>query len=42
MKKLTRVQWFKDLAILVKRRILRNSLGCLHMIFVIFLSELQY
>ena len=37
MKKLTHLQWFKDLINFVKGHILRNSLECrLHIIFVIF------
>ena len=36
MKKLTHLQWFKHLANFVKVNILRNSLECLHMIFVSF------
>ena len=44
MKKVTHLQWFKYLANFVKVNILRNSLECLHMIFVIFFSAtiLQY
>ena len=42
MKKLTHLQWFKHLANFVKVNILRNSLECLHMIFVSFFSQLQY
>ena len=38
MKKITNLQWFKYLANFVKVNILRNSLECLHMIFVIFFS----
>ena len=36
MKKLTHLQWFKDLINFVKGHILRNSLECLRIIFVIF------
>ena len=39
MKKSTHVQCFKDLASLVKGRILRNSLKCLQMIFLCFFSQ---
>ena len=44
MKKVTHLQWFKYLANFVKVNILRNSLECLHMIFVFFFSAtiLQY
>ena len=34
MKKVTHLQWFKYLANFVKVNILRNSVECLHMIFV--------
>ena len=45
MKKVTHLQYFKYLASFVKVNILRNSLECLHMIFIfIFFSAtiLQY
>ena len=45
MKKVTHLQWFKYLANFVKVNILRNSLECLHMIFVSFFflaTILQY
>ena len=42
MKKVTYLQWFKYLANFVKVNILRNSLECLHMIFVSIFSQLQY
>ena len=42
MKKLTHLQWFKDLVNFVKGHILGNSLECLHMIFASFFFQLQY
>ena len=37
MKKLTHLQWFKYLANFLKVNIVRNSLECLHIIFVSFI-----
>ena len=42
MKKLTQLQWFKYFANFVELNILRNSLECLHLIFVSSFSQLQY
>ena len=42
MKKLTHLQWFKDLNNFVKGYILRNSLECLHTLLLVFFSAIVF